>query len=120
MSKSPRLQSLVPAEEELKSKVKVHEEYVELSAQFEKATARLQFWEALKTNTLPAHLATLHALSESKAIERAEAYLKFHIAQRALPLGRRRVATEPRRELEAPRAVALHHRARRDARERAV
>jgi hypothetical protein len=80
------MQSLVPAEEELKSKVKVHEEYVELSAQFEKATARLQFWEALKTATLPAHLATANALSESRAIERAQAYLKALIAQRALPL----------------------------------
>lgn len=80
------VQSLVPAEEELKLKVKAHDEYVQLAAQFERATARLQFWEALKTGTLPAHLATLSALKESRAIDRSEAYVKALIAQRALPL----------------------------------
>ena len=67
-------------------KVKAHDEYVQLAAQFERATARLQFWEALKTGTLPAHLATLSALKESRAIDRSEAYVKALIAQRALPL----------------------------------
>ena len=80
------MQGLTPAEAELQAKVKSHEEHVATRAQFDRMTARLQFWEALKSGTLPHHLSTLDALRESCAVERAEAYLAALRAQRSLPL----------------------------------
>ena len=52
----------------------------------ERALTRLQFWEALKAGTLPAHMSSLNALMESGAIERATSHLAALLAKRQLPL----------------------------------
>ena len=80
------LQGLIPAEEELNTKVKAHIEYMSLQQQFERATARLQFWEALKNNQLPPHMLTYNMLNDSRVLERAHATVVQLMQQRALPL----------------------------------
>ena len=75
-------QGLAPAEEEIASKLKAHQDFVSLTSQTEYMTTKLHFLDALSEGVLPAELLTLEALEQSSKIGKAEAALASLVAQR--------------------------------------